>query len=64
MCLCVGCMCIVMGQGMCEKSNRVRHASDGLVGGDRGYDRERDVVDCEHSIEHSHTRYLRLYEAI
>ena len=33
MCLCVCCMCSVMREGMCEKSNQVCHESDGLLGG-------------------------------
>ena len=33
MCLCVGCMCGVMKEGMCEKCNQVCHATDGLVEG-------------------------------
>ena len=33
MCLCVCCMCSVMREAMCEKSNQVCHESDGLFGG-------------------------------
>ena len=49
---------------MKKESNWVCHASDGLVGGDRDCDGDCSVVDCGHSIEHSQTRYMRLYQAI
>ena len=52
MCLCVFCMCIVMREERCEKSNEVCHAVDAMVGGDT----ECDAVDCGHSIEHPQTR--------
>ena len=52
--VCVCCMCRVMREGKCEKSNEVCHAFDGLVEG----------IDSKHSIEYSQSLYLRLYQAI